>query len=112
MDLNAILIAAGSMGGLGLIFAAGLALANKKLHVEEDPRIAKVQDALPGANCGGCGFPGCAAFAEAVVKGDAPVSGCPVGGADVAADVAEIMGVVMEKKERMIATPMCQGGLQ
>lgn len=99
------------MGGLGLIFATGLAVASKKFHVEEDPRVSQVLEALPGANCGGCGFPGCAAFADAVAKGKAPVNGCPVGGSDVADKVAEIMGVVVEKKEKMIATAMCQGGL-
>jgi electron transport complex protein RnfB len=68
MDLNAVLIAMTSMGGLGIIFSAGLSIANKKLYVEEDPRIAQVIDELPGANCGGCGLPGCAKFAECVVR--------------------------------------------
>ncbi len=111
MDIQSILIAAGSMGGMGLLFAVGLAIANKKLHVEEDPRVARVMDVIPGANCGGCGFPGCAAFAEAVVNGKAPVNGCPVGGASVAEKVAAIMGVEVKTEEREVARCMCQGGL-
>ncbi|MBW6457807.1 MAG: RnfABCDGE type electron transport complex subunit B [FCB group bacterium] len=112
MDLQSLLIAAGSMGGLGLLFAAGLAIANKKLHVEEDPRVTRVMEVIPGANCGGCGLPGCAAFAEAVVLGKAPVNGCPVGGADVAQKIAEIMGVEVSSGEREVARCMCQGGLE
>lgn len=112
MDIQSILIAAGSMGGLGLVFAAVLAIANKKLHVEEDPRVTEIMDVIPGANCGGCGFPGCSAFADAVVKGNAAVDGCPVGGADVAEKVAAIMGVEVKKGEKEIAQCMCQGGLE
>ncbi len=112
MDIQSILIAAGSMGGLGFVFAVGLAVANKKLHVEEDPRVAKIMEVIPGANCGGCGFPGCAAFAEAVVKGSAPVDGCPVGGADFSEQVGKIMGVEVTRGEREVARVMCQGGLK
>ena len=78
MDINSILIAMVSMGGLGVFFAAGLSVANKKLHVEEDPRIAQILDALPGANCGGCGLPGCGKFAESIVDGEIEINGCPV----------------------------------
>ncbi|MDX9777390.1 MAG: RnfABCDGE type electron transport complex subunit B [bacterium] len=112
MDLQSILIAAGSMGGLGLFFAAGLAIANKKLHVEEDPRVTRIMEVIPGANCGGCGFPGCSAFADADVIGKAKVGGCPVGGADVAAKIAAIMGVEVSSAERRVARCMCQGGLE
>jgi Na+-translocating ferredoxin:NAD+ oxidoreductase RNF subunit RnfB len=100
------------MGGLGLFFAAGLAIANKKLQVEEDPRVTRIMEVIPGANCGGCGFPGCAGFADAVVKGKAKADGCPVGGADVAAKIAAIMGVEISGGERRVARCMCQGGLE
>lgn len=100
------------MGGLGLIFAAGLAIANKKLHVEEDPRVQKVMEVLPNINCGACGYPGCAALAEAIVKGKEAVNSCPVGGNDVAENVAKIMGVEIEHGERKVARSMCQGGLK
>lgn len=111
MDIQFILIAAASMGGLGLLFAAGIAIADKKLHVDEDPRVTDIMEVIPGANCGGCGYPGCAAFADAVVKGNAPVNGCPVGGAEVADKVAAIMGIEITAGEKEVAQCQCQGGL-
>ena len=66
--MNLILIAVISLGAIGLIAAVILYLASKKFAVYEDPRIAQVAEVLPQANCGGCGFPGCAAFAAACVK--------------------------------------------
>ena len=57
--------------------------------------------ALPGNNCGGCGFPGCSGLAAAIVKGEAKVSGCPVGGADVANRIAQVMGVEAQLEEKM-----------
>lgn len=108
--INAILISMASMGGLGLALSAGLAIANKKLYVEEDPRIGQIMDELPGANCGGCGYPGCAAYADGIVKGQAPVNGCPVNTTEGAAAVAQIMGVDAETGERLIARVICRGG--
>jgi RnfABCDGE-type electron transport complex B subunit len=78
---------------LTLFFATLLGIAKEKLRVAEDPRIPAVVDALPAANCGGCGFAGCADFAKAVVESRAPCDGCPVGGSKTAAKVAEILGV-------------------
>jgi len=99
-----------SLGGLCLAFAALLAIANKKLAVEEDPRVEKVFAALPGVNCGGCGFPGCHAFAEHIVAGDAPLNGCAPGGHAAAEQIAAVMGVTVEKKERRVAVVLCNGG--
>ncbi len=99
------------MGGLGALFSSGLSLADKKLRVEEDPRIAQILELLPGANCGGCGYAGCANFAENVVLGKAEVSGCPVCDADAMAEIGAIMGVEVENKERLIARVFCQGGI-
>jgi len=82
-----------TMGALGLILSAGLAIAYQKLKVEEDPKVVKISEALPQANCGACGYSGCRAFAEAVVKGEAETSGCPVGGEETSTKIAEIMGV-------------------
>ncbi|NQU27258.1 MAG: RnfABCDGE type electron transport complex subunit B [Candidatus Marinimicrobia bacterium] len=110
MDINAIVISMASMGGLGLLFSAGLAIANKKLYVEEDARIAEVMEELPGANCGGCGYPGCANFAENVVNGKALIGGCPVNTDDGAEAIARIMGVDAETGERLIARVICRGG--
>ena len=78
-----ILIAVISLGAIGAIGAVFLYAASKKFEVYEDPRIAQVQEVLPGANCGGCGYPGCGGFATACVKADT-LDGllCPVGGAD------------------------------
>ncbi|MCF8306341.1 MAG: RnfABCDGE type electron transport complex subunit B [Ignavibacteriales bacterium] len=104
------LIALTTMGGLGLIFAGGLALADRKLRVEENPLIAKVNEALPGANCGGCGKAGCYDFAVNVVEGSAPVNGCPVGGTDTAQAVALIMGVDAGNNIKMIPRIHCRGG--
>jgi len=82
--------------GLACLFAVGLSIANAKLCVKRDQRIDQIEAALPGANCGGCGYAGCSAFAQAVFEGKAPVDGCSVGGADCAQAIARIMGVVIE----------------
>ncbi|MGB9625498.1 MAG: RnfABCDGE type electron transport complex subunit B [Phycisphaerae bacterium] len=79
--------------GLTLLFAIVLGLAREKLRVEEDPRIAQVIDVLPAANCGGCGFAGCADFAKAVVEQRAACDGCPVGGSATAARIAAVLGI-------------------
>lgn len=98
-----------AIGGMGLIFGALLAVAANIFAVEKDERLSQIENCLPGANCGGCGFAGCAAAAEAIVKGKAPVTCCPVGGDTVAKKIAEIMGVTAEKSERMTAFVMCSG---
>ena len=71
------------MGGLGLIIGAGLAAASKIFYVYVDPKILAVDDALPGANCGGCGLPGCSANAEAIVAGLAAPNSCVAAGPEV-----------------------------
>ena len=71
------------VGGTGLLIGILLGIAGKKFYVEVDERETKVREALPGNNCGGCGYPGCDGAAAAVVKGEAPISVCPVGGSPV-----------------------------
>jgi len=110
MDTSTLLIAIASMGGLGLLFSSGLSLAEKKFYVEEDPRITKINDELPGVNCGGCGQPGCAKFAEALVAGDVEPNGCPVSDDDARIAIGEILGISVESGEKNIARLMCQGG--
>ena len=110
MDLNTLIISMGSMGGLGVLFSVGLSLANKRLHVEEDPRTALILDELPGANCGGCGYAGCANFCDNLVNGNVEVSGCPVCNSDAVQEIAEILGIEAEVGEKMIARVLCQGG--
>ena len=94
---------------MGFVFASGLAIASKKFAVDVDPRQEAILDVLPGANCGGCGFPGCGGLATAIVEGKAPVNGCPVGGSSVAEKVADIMGVVAQEGERRVANVHCNG---
>ena len=97
------------MGGLGLLFGAGLAIASRIFHVKKDPRVASIEEELPGANCGACGAPGCSGFAEGVVKGDYPVAGCPVGGMETAKKIADIMGVEVGDVEAKVAVVCCRG---
>lgn len=99
-----------TMGGLGAVFAGALALADRKLRVVEDPRIAQVAAELPGANCGACGLAGCQDFAVKVVEGEAAVTGCPVGGPDVAAEIARVLGVEAGESVRLVARVHCRGG--
>ena len=90
--MNTIIISVLVVAGSGLIIGLILSLAGKKFAVETDERESLVREALPGNNCGGCGFPGCDGAAAAVVSGKAPVTVCPVGGAAVAGKIGEIMG--------------------
>jgi electron transport complex protein RnfB len=93
------------MGVLGIAFGLGLAYASKRFEVHVDPREEKVLDALPGANCGTCGFPGCAAYAHAVV---AQPNLCIPGGVDTAELLAAIMGVAAEATEPKKAVCYCR----
>lgn len=96
----------------GLLFGVGLALAAKKFAVEVDPRVEMILEILPNANCGACGYPGCSGFAKAVVAGEASVSGCTPGGAEVAQKTADILGVVAEATEPLVAVVRCNGGIR
>jgi electron transport complex protein RnfB len=104
------LIAIATMGGLGLVFAAALAIADKKLRVEENPLIGRVHEVLPGANCGACGYAGCYDFAVQVVEGNAKCNGCPVGGQDAADEITAVMGLESVKSARLVARVLCRGG--
>ena len=86
-----------------------LGLFKKIFHVDTDPKVQKVRDALSGANCGGCGLAGCDAFASAVVKGDAPTNGCVAGGSDCAKKVAEILGQAGVELKPKVAFLACAG---
>ena len=104
-----ILIAIAILGGLGLVFGLVLAAASKVFYVETDPRLDQLNECLPGANCGGCGYAGCGAYAEAVLKGEAPVGKCASGGNDAAKAMAAIMGVQAEEVTRKVAMVRCSG---
>lgn len=95
---------------LGLVLAVVLYLVAEKFKVEEDPRIEEVEKVMPGANCGGCGFAGCHAFAEAAVKApNLDNNFCPVGGNAVMQKVAAILGYEVEEKAPMVAVVRCNG---
>ena len=81
------------LGALAVVFGLVLAVAAKVFEVQVDPRLPEIQAALAGANCGGCGYPGCAGCAEAILAGKAPVTACAPAGADGAAKIAAIMGM-------------------
>lgn len=102
-----------SLTGIGLLAAVVLYYVSKKFHVTEDERIARVEAVLPNTNCGGCGQPGCHAFAEAVVKsGDLSELHCPVGGNPVMKQVAEVLGVKAVEKDPYIAVVRCSGSFE
>lgn len=99
------------MGGLGAILGLGLAIASKVFYVYVDPRIEAVEDLLPGANCGGCGLPGCSANAEAIVMGRSSPASCVAIGPEVVQQIAEVAGAKIELKEPEIAKPNCRYGV-
>ncbi|MBL7016084.1 MAG: RnfABCDGE type electron transport complex subunit B [Kiritimatiellales bacterium] len=96
---------------LGAILAIIIGAAAKAFAVESDPRIETVTDMLPGANCGGCGYAGCADFAKAIVEnGNAP-SQCPVASSEDCGRIAEFLGITSEEKEKLIAVVKCSGNI-
>lgn len=98
------------MIALGVILAAVLAAAVRKLYVYEDPRIDEVEEMLPHVNCGACGYAGCRAFAEATVKGEASPSKCTVNSAEGNEAIAQFLGVSLGSQEKIVARLACQGG--
>jgi Na+-translocating ferredoxin:NAD+ oxidoreductase RNF subunit RnfB len=110
MHASLALAAVAILGGVGLTFAVLIALANRKLKVWEDPRIDAVAGMLPQANCGACGSPGCRAFAERVVAGAAPPSGCTVMNAEQRDAVASYLGVEAGTAVKRVARLLCAGG--
>lgn len=98
------------MGGLGVLLAGVIAFANRKLYVEEDPRVDEVEELLPGTNCGACGCPGCRAFAEACVGGSANPSQCTVSSPDMRTFIADFLGVEASGSEKVVARLACAGG--
>ena len=111
--MNFILIAVAVLGGIALVSAVVLYVCSKKFAVYEDPRLGQVTALLPGANCGGCGYPGCSGMASALVKGaDAgSLDGlyCPVGGAEVMGQVADLLGMAVANTEPKVAVVRCNG---
>jgi Na+-translocating ferredoxin:NAD+ oxidoreductase subunit B len=105
-----VLIPAGILGLLGIIYGVGLAFAAKAFFVETDPKIEQITAALPGANCGGCGFAGCAGYADSIVTAGAKINMCAPGGPDAVDKIAAIMGMTVDVSERKVAVIHCQSG--
>jgi electron transport complex protein RnfB len=106
-----ILIALLTLGGLTLLLALMLIIANKKLYVYEDPRIDVVEGMLPHANCGACGYPGCRPFAEALVKGEMLPGKCTVSSEEGRKEIASYLGVDAGSEEKRVARLACAGGI-
>ncbi|MFP4363755.1 MAG: RnfABCDGE type electron transport complex subunit B [Spirochaetia bacterium] len=100
-----------AVGFLGGLLGIGLAFASRLLAVKRDERIAEVEDALPGLNCGACGYAGCASYAEAMVKEDIEITKCAPGGEDTLKELASILDKEVEMpKEKLVAQVHCRGG--
>ena len=110
MDFNIIIFAVAVLGALAVIFGLILAIAAKVFEVKVDERLPLIQECLAGANCGGCGYPGCAGCAEAMLAGKAPVTACAPAGAEGAAKIAAILGMEAPSGEKMVAHVLCNGG--
>lgn len=113
MDIQVILIAVAALAILGFVLALLLFVVSKRFAVKEDPRLGQVLEALPGANCGGCGFPGCGGMAAACVKaadeGSLEGLNCPVGGADCMGQIAGILGMEVAAATPKLAIVRCNG---
>jgi len=106
----AALTAIGYLAALCVALAIVLAIAQRTLYVEEDPRIDHVADLLPGANCGACGLPGCRAFAEQVVGGGIQPGSCTVAESSARDQIASYLGIDVGSVERRVARLLCAGG--
>ena len=108
--MEAIVIAVVILGVTGLAMGLFLAFAAKKFEVQIDPKIEEIIGILPGANCGGCGYPGCSGYASAIVEEGAAMTLCSPGGASVAAKIGDIMGASVDPSgEKVVARVLCQG---
>ena len=107
--LEGIITATVIVGVVGLVVGLFLGIAAISFKVEVDEREEAILEVLPGNNCGGCGYAGCSGLAAAIVKGEAPVNACPVGGENVGNKVAEIMGVEAGSSNKQVAFVHCKG---
>ncbi|BER92958.1 MAG: H+/Na+-translocating ferredoxin:NAD+ oxidoreductase subunit [Candidatus Atribacteria bacterium] len=98
------------VGVLGLLFGLMLGWFAKKFAVEVNPLAQRIEEILPGANCGACGYPGCSGLAEAIALGNAPVNACPVGGARVWLEISKLTGASVSEIKPQRALLLCQGG--
>ena len=109
MSVTGIITATVVVGAVGIFVGLFLGIAGIRFKVKVDEKEEAVLAALPGNNCGGCGFAGCSGLAAAIAKGETPVNACPVGGEPVGKKIAEIMGVEAESSVKKVAFVACQG---
>ncbi|MDJ0813751.1 MAG: RnfABCDGE type electron transport complex subunit B [Woeseiaceae bacterium] len=108
--MNSLLVAPAIMVGIGLFFGTVLAIAQRFLRVDEDPRIEATNELLPGTNCGACGQPGCLPFAEKLVAGDVDPGQCTVSTDEAIEQIAEYLEVDAGRAEKLVARIRCNGG--
>lgn len=107
--IKGILLSALIVGGSGAFIGIFLGLAGKKLAVKVNEKEVAIREALPGNNCGGCGFPGCDGLAKAIAENQSPIDACPVGGQSVAKAIGEILGQESLPLDRKVAFVKCMG---
>lgn len=112
MTLINIAVPVAVMAALGVAFGAALALALKVFGVKSDEAITRILSLLPGVNCGACGKPGCASFAEALAKGEVMPAGCVVSSEEARKSIAKLLGLDHSQKVRTTATVLCNGGVR
>lgn len=110
--LTAIISAFLVIAGIGAILGVGLAIADKKLAIQKDEKLVAIEAIMPGANCGGCGFAGCADYAAAVASGKAQPGLCAPGGKELADKMGQIMGVEVTVEEKKVAFIFCNGSCE
>lgn len=110
VDWGKFFIVVGIMAGIGLIFSLLIILISKYCVVHEDPKIAEVSAHLCGANCGGCGYPGCDGFAKALVEGKASIDDCGQTTKENKIEISNILGVSYSGGTETIAVVSCNGG--
>ncbi len=107
--MSSIILPVVALGTLGLIFGGLLGVAAKVFKVEHDIRAEQIAELLPGANCGGCGFAGCSAMAQALAEGRAMPGGCAVLKPEASQQIAELMGLEARPVKRKVAKVRCKG---
>jgi Na+-translocating ferredoxin:NAD+ oxidoreductase subunit B len=98
------------LGGLGLVFGIFLTYFYMRFQTSENPLISKIYELLPKANCGGCGYPGCSSFAEALAEGKVSPEKCAMIGDSQYCEICKLLGVESKEKEKKVARVMCLGG--
>lgn len=109
VSVQGVAVATGIVAGVGLFIGLFLGFAAKTFEVKQDEREILVRELLPGANCGGCGYPGCDGLAAAIAAGNAPANACPVANKEAHSQIAQVMGTSVEEEEKKVAFVKCSG---